>query len=104
NPKSKITNPKSLQVLKDSRRAHAAAHAHGDHAVAGFAPLHLPEQRGGQLGPGAAEWMTQGNRAAVDDGLFRVEAGQLNHGKGLRGESFVQLDQVDVRKFQSREL
>src|SRR5437773_3659284 len=87
----------SLQVLKNPRRAHAAAHAHGDHAVAGPAPLHFPEQRGGQLGAGAAERMTEGNRAAVDVGLFLIEAGQLNYGKRLRGERFVQLRSEERR-------
>src|SRR5580692_6744299 len=38
---------KALQPLEDSRRAHASANAHGHHAVAELAALHLTEQRGG---------------------------------------------------------
>ncbi len=33
-----------LQVLEDARRSHAAADAHGDHAVLRVAPLHLEEK------------------------------------------------------------
>ena len=56
----------NLHSLKDASRAHPAADAHRDHAVAGLAPLHLVEQRRRQLGAGAAERMAERDRAAVD--------------------------------------
>ena len=45
------------QVLEDPRGAHAATDAHGDHAVAVAATLHLVEQLGRQLGAGGSERM-----------------------------------------------
>ena len=49
-----------------------------------------------QLGPGAAQRMPQRDRAAVDIHLAPDPARLLDHGQRLRGESFVQLDQVDL--------
>src|SRR5450755_3587076 len=48
-------------VLKDAGGAHAAADAHGDHAIAGAAALHLAHELHGELGAGAAQWVAQGD-------------------------------------------
>ncbi len=42
----------ALQILEDPRRSHAAANAHGHHAVAAAAAFHLVDDLGGELGAG----------------------------------------------------
>src|ERR1017187_9512415 len=75
-----------VQVFEDSRGAHAAPHAHRHNAVAGLPPFQFLEQTGGELGPGAAQRMPQGNGAAVDVHAVRREAQGLHHGQRLGGE------------------
>src|SRR6266566_814075 len=55
-----------LQVLEDARGPHAATDAHGHHAVACLAPLHLVQNLDGELGTGGSHWVTKGNGPAVD--------------------------------------
>src|SRR6266568_2537336 len=55
-----------LHPLEYPGGTHAAADAHRYHAVAGAGALHLVEDAGGQLGPGAAERMAEGDCPAVD--------------------------------------
>ena len=61
-----IAIPSLVQTFENSRGAHAAAHAHGHHAVPRLAALHFLQQPGGQLGAGAAQRMPQRDGAAVD--------------------------------------
>jgi hypothetical protein len=69
-----------LQVLEDACGAHAAADAHGDHAVAAVATLHLVHELDGELGAGRAHRVAEGDRAAVDVGLLQVHADLPDHG------------------------
>jgi len=64
----------SVQQLKDPCCAHAAAYAHGHHAVADVAAFHFCEQRGGEFSPCAAQRMAEGDGASVHVDLFRIEA------------------------------
>ena len=60
------------QPLDDGGVGHAAALAHRLQAVAAAGALELVEQRGHELGAGAAERVTEGDRAAVDVHLAHV--------------------------------
>src|SRR5260370_27374915 len=61
----------SLQTLEDTSGAHAAADAHGDHAVAGVAALQFANDSGGGVcgraspggaeGGGAPRWVAAGS-------------------------------------------
>src|SRR5271165_609694 len=55
----------SIQILKNPRRAHPSADAHGHHPITQIAPLHLADDGCGQLGSGAAQRMPESDRAAV---------------------------------------
>src|SRR2546428_3737082 len=65
--------PNSIYQLEDSRRAHAATHAHRHHSVMTVAAFKLAQDRCGQLCSRAAERMTEGNRAAVDVDLIVIK-------------------------------
>src|SRR6266576_6756938 len=65
------------QPLHNRHIGHAAALAHGLQTVALVALLERVDQRGHQLGAGAAQGMTERNRTAVDVELCRVRAGGL---------------------------
>ncbi len=97
-PSSRLTQSASRQAdaLENSGGAHAAADAHGHHTVARLAALEFAQDRGRELGAGAAERMAESDGAAIGIDARGIEAGQLNHGKRLRGEGFVQLDHVDL--------
>src|ERR1700687_1358199 len=66
-----------LKPLDDRHIGHAAAFAHGLQAVALVALLERIDQRGHQLGAGAAEGMTERDGAAVDVEPRGVRAGGL---------------------------
>src|SRR5580704_381081 len=80
------------QAFEDACGAHAAADAHGDHAVACVATLQFADERGGELGAGAAEGMSESDGSAVGVYPPRIQVGLLNYREGLSGESFVQFD------------
>ena len=67
------------------------------------AALHFLQDGGGQFGAGATQRMPKGDGAAVDVDLRRVEPELLHHGKRLRRERLVQLDQVDLVERQAGE-
>src|SRR5436853_6218684 len=93
--------PISIHQLENSRCAHAAANAHRHHSVSSVASLQFAQDRCGQLCSRAAERMTEGNRAAIDVDLIRVKLEHLDYGERLRGESFVQFDQIDLIECQT---
>ena len=86
----------SGEPLKDAGSAHAAADAHGHHAVAGAPRFHLLEKCGGQFSAGAAERMAERDGAAVDVDAGGIETERADDGQDLRGEGLVQFDEVDV--------
>src|SRR5690606_26504391 len=75
---------------------HATTNTHGDHAVAPVAAFEFVEDLHGELGSGAAEWVSQRDRSTIDVDFFFIEFERANNGKGLRGKSFVEFDQVDI--------
>ena len=87
------------QVFKNPGRAHAAANAHGDQAVPGAATFHLVEELDGQLGPGAAQGVAQGDGPAVDVDLLRVDTQFPDTGQGLGGKGLVDFKKVDSLSF-----
>src|SRR3546814_8395377 len=70
--------------------------AHRHEAVAAAGALELVEGLGEQDGAGAAEGVTEGDRAAVGVGLLGGEAELLLPGEHDRGEGLVDLGDVDV--------
>ncbi len=69
--------------------------------------LHHVQQSAGNPRTGATERVTQGDRAAVQVNLLvhLVEHFQIfQHWQGLCGESFVELEEVDVGDTQTRAL
>src|SRR5712671_2178990 len=96
--------PLWLKVLENPGSAHPPAHAHRHQAITRVTTLEFTNYSRGQLGSGTSKRMSQSNRAAVGVHAFRIESGLLNHRQRLRRKSLVQLDDVDVRKFQPRHL
>jgi hypothetical protein len=74
----------------------AAAFAHGLQTEASPAALQFMQQRAHQPGAGRAQWMAEGNRPAVDVGLFMGITRLLEPGHRDRGEGFVDLHPIDV--------
>src|SRR4051812_41780824 len=86
----------SIQILEDACRAHAAADTHRHETIFTPATLHLVDQLDSKFRACAAERVTERNRAAVDVDLLAVEFEVADHGEGLRGESLVEFNQVEV--------
>src|SRR6266704_2772058 len=76
--------------------AHAAADAQRGEALLGIALLHLVQQRDQHTGAGSADRVADRDRTAVDVDLGSIPAEILVDRTGLRGESLVGLDQIEV--------
>src|SRR5205814_7774255 len=94
----------ALEILENRRGSLPAAHAHRDHAVARLAAPHFAEKLNGELGAGSAQRMPEGGRAAVHVDALLVHTELAHHCERLRAERFVELDEIDLIEFQSREL
>ena len=90
-----------LEDLEQARAAHAAADAHGDHHVLGAAALAFLQDVAGQARAGHAEGVADGDGAAVDVVLLRVDAQLVAAVEALAGEGLVQLPKVDVVDLQA---
>ncbi len=84
------------QRFKHARRAHAGADAHGHHAVFLIVPAQAMHQRGDADRAGRAQRMAERDRAAQRIDLGGIEPQVIDHREALRGESFVQLDPVEL--------
>src|SRR3954469_3048674 len=93
-----------VQILKNSCRAHAAAHAHGHNAILALAAFQLTNDGGRQLGSGASQRMSECDCAAVRIDLAQVETKLLDYRQRLRGERLIQLENVDLLQPEAREL
>ena len=62
--------------------------------------MQLIHRRGHQARAAHAQWVADGDRAAVrvDPGVVVGQAKVAGHGKALRGEGFVELDHVHLRQ------
>src|SRR5947208_2394706 len=87
--------------LKKSCAAHAAADAHGDDDVLGAAAFAFLQDVAGQARAGHPERVADGDGAAVDVVLLRVDAELVAAVEALAGEGLVQLPQVDVVDLQA---
>ena len=70
--------------------------AEGRDPVFPAAAAQLADEGAGEAGAGAAERVAEGDRAAVDVQPLLLDAELAGAGQDLRGESLVQLDQVDL--------
>ena len=94
-------NSFSIGALEQSCRALSSPNAHGDHAVARFAASHFVGNGANHARTRHSEGMSDGDRAAVNIELFRVDTqavAAINH---LDGESFVQLPEIDIARSQA---
>src|SRR3982074_820426 len=96
--------PSWLKVLENARSAHSPSNAHRNQSVTPVAPFQFTNYGRGKLGTGAAQWMSQSNGATAGGYAFRIESSLSSHRPRLRGKGLVQLDHVDVGKFQPRNL
>src|SRR5207247_9437773 len=92
------------EALEDAGGAHAAADAHGDHAITRIAALQFADDGGGEFCAGAAEGMAERDGAAVGIDARRVEAGLPDDGQRLSGGSFDELDDGGVDEGETGEL
>src|SRR5487761_2342599 len=76
--------------------AHATPDAQRGDALPGIAALHFVQQRHQNAAAGRTNRVTDRDRTAVDVDLARVPAHLVVDGAGLRGEGFVDLEQVEV--------
>ena len=90
--------PVPLPPLQHHRDALADADAHGAEGVAGLRALQLVDGGGGKAGAAGAEWMADGDGAAVgvDAGIGVVQPKLPRHRQRLGGESFVELDHIHL--------
>ncbi len=84
------------------RNRFAAADAEAGDAVALLADLQLADQGCGKARPARADRVTDGDRAAIDIDFVNSDAkfttGDQRHG----GKSFIDLEQVDIRRASAR--
>src|SRR3954468_9367131 len=87
---------RSGEDLEQPGSALAAADAHRHDAPLRAAPLALLEDVARTARPGHPERVPDGDRAAVDVVLLRVDPQPVTRVQALAGERLVQLPQVDV--------
>ena len=85
-----------VDPFDDRRDALADTDAHGGKAVAAAALAHFMDQRRHDARAAATERMAEGNGTAVDVQLIGSMPSSARAGENLRGESFVQFDQIDL--------
>src|SRR6266404_4595476 len=96
--------PLWLEPLKNPRRAHPSADAHGHHAIASPAPLQFAKNASRKLSARTSERMPQSNRTPVGIHALKIEPSFFDYRQRLRREGLVQLDHINVRKLQSSQL
>src|ERR1700716_1719600 len=82
--------------LKQARAALAAADAHRHDAPLGLAPTTLLQNVAGQPRAGHPEGVADGDRAAVDVVLVRIDVELVAGIEALAGKGFVQLPEIDI--------
>src|ERR1035438_6437007 len=82
--------------FEEAGGAHTAADAHGDHDVPGLAATALEQCVPDLAGAGHSVRVADGDGAAVDVQLVRVDLEEVAAVHGLGREGLVQLPQVDV--------
>src|SRR6185437_11068603 len=94
---SHFSRPFSVEHFEQAGAALAAADAHRDDRVFHVpAPAAFLEDVAGEARAGHAEGMADGDRAAIDVVLGRIDVELVAAVEALRGERLVQLPQVDV--------
>src|ERR1019366_9502383 len=69
-----------VEILEDTRGAHAAPHAHRHNPVFPIPPFEFLDQRGGEFRPRASQRMPQRNRTAIHIDAVRRQTQNLDHG------------------------
>src|SRR5699024_1120121 len=91
-------------AFEDGRDALAAADAHGLEAVAGLAAVHLAQHGGQDPAAGGADGMAERDARTVDIESIEVALAQApfaSDGERLRGEGFIEFDEVDVGQLEA---
>ena len=86
----------TADCLDRHRHSHAAADAQRREPRRRPAALHFVQQRDDDARAGAADRMAERDRAAVDVQLLRGDRHVLQHREHLRGERFVELDEIEI--------
>src|SRR5882757_490044 len=95
-----------VQLLYRDRDALADAGAHGGERELAAALLHAVHRRHRQPCAAHAKRMAERDRAAmrVDEVGIVLDAELTQAGDALRGEGFIELDQIEVRDFEAQTL
>ena len=90
-------------AFEDEGDALADADAHGAESMAAFGALELVKRGGDKASAAGAERMANGDGASVGINVRGVvrKAEVAEDGEGLRGEGFVELDDVHLRKLEA---
>src|SRR5689334_17004080 len=91
-----------LQEFKQPCRTHPQSGAHGNDTVTYATEATLIEEGDGLPCTSCAQWVTECDGAAVDIYPIHREGIDFVGGEYLRGERFVELDQVYVVQMDSR--
>ena len=84
-------------ALKDRRDALSATDAQGCQAITPLTTMQLVNQLRDQYRAGGPHRMIHGNAVAIGVGLVRIEAQLARYRAARRGNSFIRLDDVEVR-------
>src|SRR5512147_3206664 len=97
-PRCAMTLGRRASVKPLDHHCNALSHpdAHGRESVTAAGTTEGVYQRGENAGPACPERMAQGDRAAVDVHLGRIEAEFSHAGDRLGSKGFVELDEVEV--------
>src|SRR5450432_1534783 len=87
---------RALLALEQDRHPHSPRDAQGGEPGPYVRPAHLVEESRRNPGPGRADGMTEGDRAALDVHARQVERQVARACENLGGERLVQLDAVDL--------
>src|SRR4029453_16088483 len=90
--------------LENSSRPHAPSYAHRHQPVSHISPFHFVQKSRRQLGARAPEGMAERNGSPVDIESVLIHRKLAEAREYLRGERFVELDQIDLIQRQPGDL
>jgi len=93
-----------LHTFDGHGNAHAAADAERSESLLGLTPLHFIQQGDEDAGTGSADGMADCDGSAVDVDLRGIPTHLIPNRAGLRGEGFIDFQQIKVFDFPSRTL
>ena len=89
-------SPDLIKIFDNAGNALAAANAGGDDAIFLIEAFHIVNELDGQFATCTPQWMAECDRAAIDVDDGGIDLQFADDGQSLRGECFIQFDQVDL--------